>query len=191
MKPCESSSGCETRPARGQPAQPVASLAASAVTRSSMRRHASKWAVGVAATKQRSFWVPRASCSLKAAAVSALWASRDFAPSGVYDYGTFEEDGPETWETLTPPCESTGRSGEPVTSLRRAVCMRDAHTAGCHVQRRTSTRHKVGRRQGKTVAEADGNEGVGGLHTSYDVGEREGARTRPSKGGPCWCDLSN
>ena len=25
------------------------------------------------------------------------------APSGVYDYGTLEEDGPVTWETLSPP----------------------------------------------------------------------------------------
>jgi hypothetical protein len=22
-----------------------------------------------------------------------------------------------------------------------------------------------------------------------DVGERDGSRTRPSKGGPCWCEL--
>ena len=107
------------------------------------------------------------------------------APSGVYDYGTLEEDGPETWEALTSPCETTGLRGEPVTSLRRAVCLREAHAAGCQERHRTSPRHKVGRRQGKTVAEAEGNEGVGGLHTSYDVGEREGTWTRPSKGGPC------
>ncbi len=30
-----------------------------------------------------------------------------FAPSGVNDYGTLEEDGPETWETLISPCEIT------------------------------------------------------------------------------------
>ena len=30
------------------------------------------------------------------------------APSGVYDYGTLEEDGPETWETLISPREATG-----------------------------------------------------------------------------------
>ena len=30
------------------------------------------------------------------------------APSGVYDYGTLEEDGPETWETLIAPRETTG-----------------------------------------------------------------------------------
>src|SRR5712692_10937384 len=32
-------------------------------------------------------------------------------------------------------------------------------------------------------------QGVGGLHRSVDVGERGHARTRPSKGGPCWCEL--
>ena len=26
------------------------------------------------------------------------------APDGVYDYGTLEEDGPATWETLSAPC---------------------------------------------------------------------------------------
>ncbi len=30
------------------------------------------------------------------------------APSGVYDYGTLEEDGPETWETLISPCDHLG-----------------------------------------------------------------------------------
>ena len=48
----------------------------------------------------------------------------------------------------------------------------------------------VGHRPGTTGAAADGREGVGGLHTSEDVGERVGPRTRPSKGGPCWCELS-
>ena len=31
-------------------------------------------------------------------------------------------------------------------------------------------------------------QGVGGLHTSEDVGEQENPWTRPSQGGPCWCD---
>ena len=39
-------------------------------------------------------------------------------------------------------------------------------------------------------AAADGREGVGGLHTSEDVGERVGPRTRPSQGGPWWCERS-
>ena len=53
-----------------------------------------------------------------------------------------------------------------------------------------SQRDRVGHRPGTTGAAADGREGVGGLHTSEDVGERVGPRTRPSKGGPCWCELS-
>ena len=40
-----------------------------------------------------------------------------------------------------------------------------------------------------TEATADGGEGVGGLHRSVDVGERGGARTRPSKGSPCGDEL--
>jgi hypothetical protein len=44
---------------------------------------------------------------------------------------------------------------------------------------------EVGRGRGKTGAAAEGDEGVGGLHTSADVGERNSTRTRPSKGGPC------
>ncbi len=37
------------------------------------------------------------------------------APSGVYDYGTLEEDGPETWETLISPRElpDKRRAGDP------------------------------------------------------------------------------
>ena len=34
------------------------------------------------------------------------------APSGVYDYGTLEEDGPDTWETLIAPCGTRARVGE-------------------------------------------------------------------------------
>ena len=81
------------------------------VTGLSMRRHASEWAVGRAATKQPSFWVPRASCSLKATAVSAVGGEPRFAPSGVFAYGTLEEDGPGTWEALILPCGPCDRVG--------------------------------------------------------------------------------
>jgi hypothetical protein len=47
----ESSSGCKPRPARGEPTQPVASLATVAATPPAMRRYASVRAVGNAATK--------------------------------------------------------------------------------------------------------------------------------------------
>ena len=102
-----SSSGCEPRPAKGEPAQPVVSLATDAVTRPAMRRRAKVWAVGEAATKTKTFWVPRASICLKARAVSRE-SGRGAAPSGVYDHGTQQEDGPGTWEAHVPPRQSSG-----------------------------------------------------------------------------------
>ena len=122
-----------------------------------MRRHASEWAVGVTATKERSFWVPRALCSLKAMAVSTRWASRDAHPAGSEPTARWKRTAQAPGEALLPPCR---------------------------------TRDRVGHRPGTTGAAADGRAGVGGLHTSEDVGERVGPRTRPSKGGPCWCERS-
>lgn len=45
------SSGFDPRPAKGEPAQPVVSLATAVATSPAMRRRASEWAVGYAATK--------------------------------------------------------------------------------------------------------------------------------------------
>ena len=106
MKLCSPSNGCEPRPVKGDPPTPGASLAASAVTKTPMRRHASEWAVGFTATKERSFWVPRALCSLKAMAVSTRWASRGIvklrltAAFGA-QYGGFATDwSPVSWGSL-------------------------------------------------------------------------------------------
>ena len=68
MKLRLSSGGCETRPARGQPAWgSVASLATGVATRPAMRRYANVWAAGHAAAKAISFRVPRVLLYLKAA----------------------------------------------------------------------------------------------------------------------------
>lgn len=64
------------------------------------------------------------------------------------------------------------------------ICARSADTTQVVPQRR-NIHTEVGRWQGKTIAADDGNEGVGGLHKSDEAGERNGKRTRPSKGGPC------
>lgn len=75
-----------------------------------------------------------------------------------------------------------------MTTLRRAArwWMRARPADATQVApRRRSIRAEVDRRQGETGAAVDGDGGVGGLHTSDDAGERGGARTRPSKGGPC------
>jgi hypothetical protein len=78
--------------------------------------------------------------------------------------------------------------GDPVITPRRAARLRmrarpaDARLVAPH---RRSIRAEVGHPRGETGAVAEGDGGVGGLNTSEDVGERGGARTRPSKGGPC------
>jgi hypothetical protein len=82
MKFSSSSSGCEPRPAKGEPAQPVASLAASKETTGPMRRRASVWAVGNAATKTLSSRVPRASNDPKATAVSPQQGKERAHPAG-------------------------------------------------------------------------------------------------------------
>jgi hypothetical protein len=49
-------------------------------------------------------------------------------------------------------------------------------------------RVEVGRRRVQR-AEADGGQGVGGLRSTDDAGERGGMRTRSSEGGPCRYEL--
>ena len=53
------------------------------------------------------------------------------APSGVYDYGTLEEDGPDTWETLIAPCGTRARVGrrQGTTGEPRPMGMRESE--GC------------------------------------------------------------
>ena len=40
---------------------------------------------------------------------------------GVFDHGTYEEDGPGTWEALASPQDPCRSCGEPVTRLRRTT----------------------------------------------------------------------
>ena len=82
MKFGSSSSGCEPRPAKGQPAQPVASLATVTATWPAMRRRASMWAVGKAATKITTFRVPRVFFYSKAMAVSPQQGEGRLHPAG-------------------------------------------------------------------------------------------------------------
>ncbi len=102
------------------------------------------------------------------------------APGEVFGHGTRERRRPGNLGDPHSSSVEPGTTEKPDPNLRRA--------AGWWVHQRPtkkSTRAEVGQRQGKTVVEAEVNEGVGGPHTSDDVGEREGTRTRPSKGGPC------
>ena len=182
-----SSSGCEPRPAKGEPAQPVASLATDAATRPAMRRRASVWAVGNAATKTshpgcRGRCTPRRRRRSPRSRARGDRIRRGVRPRHAARGRSRHLGGPRSSSA------NSGSDGDPVITLRRAVrpWMRarpaDATQVAPH---RRSIRAEVGRRRGETGAAADGSGGVGGLRTSVDVGERGGTRTRPSKGGPC------
>lgn len=78
------------KPARPRvsPPEPVASLATAVATRPAKRRQASAWAVGNAATKCRSFRVPRVQTYLKATPAPTEMGEGGDGPGGVYDQGT-------------------------------------------------------------------------------------------------------
>jgi hypothetical protein len=162
-------------PARSRvsPPGPLASLAAVPSPSGGaplMRRHASAWAVGQAAPKRVPSRVPRALERLKATADCTQWASAEPHPAGSPTTARAKR----TSQTPGRSCVSSGtvRShGDPVKALRRATCLRVTHAAG-RMRHRTSTRTEVGRRQGTTGAGCQRTQGVGGLHTSVDVGER-------------------
>lgn len=169
-----SSSGCKPRPAKGEPAQPVASLATETATPPAMRRHASEWAVGKAATKTMSSRVPRVLRYLKATAVCPQQGEDRAHPAGCTTTArskrTVQKPGRPTFLLGKPRSP-----GDPVTTLRRAarLWMRERPAdASQEAPRRRSIYAEVGRMQGETGAVADGNGGVGGLHRSEDVGER-------------------
>ena len=152
-----------------------------------MRRHASVWAVGNAATKTMSSRVPRGLRAPKATVVSPNVGEGRLHPAG----RTTTARSKRTVQAPGRPSFLLGNSrsdGDPVIPLRRAARPRmrarpaDATPVAPH---RRSIRAEVGQQQGETGVAAEGKGGVGGLRTSVDVGERDGVRTRPSKGGPC------
>jgi len=152
-----------------------------------MRSHASEWAVGNAATKTESIWVPSELLFAKATAVSAQQGEQEPHPAGY----TTTARSKRTVQAPGRPTFLLGKfrcDGDPVITLRRAMRPRmrarpaNATRVASH---RRSIRTEVSRGRGETGATAEGSGGVGGPHTSFDVGERGGARTRPSKGGPC------
>ncbi|MFT5478928.1 MAG: hypothetical protein ACI8Y8_004300 [Planctomycetota bacterium] len=111
-----------------------------------MRRYASVWAVGHAATKAivipgaQGVGLPEGDGSL----------SEDRARRGLHPAGS------STMARTKRTAQKPGRpslllvkrpaSGEPMTDLRRAACSRDAHAAGRFRWHRTSARDEVGPR---------------------------------------------
>jgi hypothetical protein len=118
-----SSSGCKPRPAKGEPAQPVASLALVAVMRAAMRRYASRWAVGNATTKTMSSRVPRVLHDPKPTVVSSNLGEGRLHPAGrtttARSKGTVQAPGRPSFLLGTYRSD-----GDPVITLRRAARLR-------------------------------------------------------------------
>jgi hypothetical protein len=114
MKLRSSSSGCEIRPARGEPTRAGSEPCADrgdALGEAQARERVGR---GRVASKTMSFRVPRGSNFLKATAGFPQLGEGRSAPGGVLDHGTQEEDGPGTWEALVflDTSRSHGESGE-------------------------------------------------------------------------------
>ena len=158
-------------PARSRVSPPgsVASLAADPETGALMRRHASEWAVGQAAPKREPFRVPRALERLKATAACTQWASAEPHPAG----SSTTARSKRTAQTPGRPCVSSGtiRShGDPVKALRRAARPRD--TLGRPNQAQNKGPHRGRPKARDDQSRSRRTQGVGGPHTSADVGER-------------------
>jgi hypothetical protein len=126
MKCCSSSSGCETRPAKGEPARPVASLATVPEMVAAMRRHANVRAVGL---RPRNVCFPdaeRAGLQRRQQRSSAVVGEEGTVSGGVFDHSTYEEDGLATWEIL---CLSTASFDAPLL-VRFFPSLEIAHFGG-------------------------------------------------------------
>ena len=87
-------------------------------------------------------------------------------------HGTYEEDGPVTWEALSF-LERFGRR-----ESRLSICKTGA-SAGARAGRRVNRQNKRLSHRGRSLTRgtevaAEGDKEVGELHTSFDVGELVG-----------------
>ncbi len=94
----------------------------------------------------------------------------------MFVFGTYEEDGPVTWEALTSPSDETAY-GDPYPNLRRPCVCWCAQVSG----QEQETSHEVGRLQGEPelrpmdVRESEGCIGAVKMGTDWH-------RTHRSKG---------
>jgi hypothetical protein len=136
-----------------------------------MRRRASEWAVETGSLEKGSFRSAERFGNLEGSSDPPGNGRGAVAPGEVSNRGTPEGDDPETWETRIVPPELAA-PGEPHPNLR-VTCVRERRHGWPREDRsRRSARQAVGRRRGKTGAEAEGDAGVGGPHSREDVGER-------------------
>lgn len=125
------------------------------------------------------FRVPRELFCPKAMERAASVGERRASPAGFDRRGTHEEDGPVTREALIRPAGGPACGESVRISGRRGVRERTSRRA-------KSVRPEVGRRRGKTGAEAETDEGVGGPHRSEEVGKPGAAREPAEQRRPVW-----
>ena len=185
MKFGSSSSGCEPRPAKGAPTQPVASLATDAVTRPAMRRCAKVWAVGNAATKTispkvnhkhfipggREGRIPRRRRRLLRIRARGSRARRGERPRHAVRGRSRHLGGPRSSSADTGATETRSSLSD---APRARGCARSRPTprkwlsAQKKHPRRGRPQARGDRSRGRWAADVSG--GVGGLRTSVDVG---------------------
>ena len=161
MKFGSSSSGCDPRPAKGEPARPVESLATAAVTRPAMRRHASMWAVGMQSRKyvdsrcrgcrdsRRLQWFPR-----EWARGDCTW--RDDRPRHACKRTIQAPGRPRFFLGILPERRRPGDHSPTRRALADARAAGRRHDVAPH---RRSIRTEVGRWRGTTGATDEGNLG--------------------------------
>ena len=172
MKFRSSSGGCKSRPVKAKPRRPVVSLAPGPATAPAMRRHTSEWAAESRSLEmgkrpeRREGREPRRLQRLHPdSGRGSSRARRGYQPRHARRRRS---------RNLGDPPRSAGVRGlrgaapESPRDVRPRAQARLAPGNG----RRRSVRQAVGRRRGKTGAEAEGGVGVGGPNTSEDVGER-------------------
>jgi len=138
------------------PPEPVASLATIPEMWSAMRRRANVWAMGHAAPKPIVF--PEAEGPVLPEGnnnpLRELLGEEGMVSGGVFDHGTYEEDGPVTWEALASP--------RPIPVLRRAGDPSPTHgTLRAHVSSATKAQKKRSQR-GRPPARGTGAVADGG-----------------------------
>ena len=163
MKLRLSSSRCETCPAKGEPAQPVASLAPFAVTRAAKRRHASVWAVGSSLEKLDMPGAEGVVIPEGDGGRSVRWARNGSHPAGSWTTArrkrTAQAPGRPSFSSTT-----TGATENPVILLRR---LRAADRAAGGKEKRP---HR-GRPQARgTGAAADGARESEGCKVAWTLG---------------------
>jgi hypothetical protein len=104
MKFCLSSSGCESRPAKGEPARAGSKPGAALGNKTGDAEACERVGHRIAAPKRIFFPdAETAAVERRPQPSFALWGDVGRVSGGVFDYSTHEEDGPVTWEALASP----------------------------------------------------------------------------------------